>query len=118
MVDYSYYAARFNLLSEDEFTQYEALAKSFIDTRGRTNVIEEVVYDYNNSIDDVRIEPYKNAICAVAEKFQMKATTDREITSVSNDGYSETYTNSLDDELIKAARFYLKGTGIWGAIYV
>ncbi len=118
MVNFDYYNAHFSNLTEVEFNKIIDTAESFVRIRARTHVVEEIEDDDTNDITDVRIIPYKNAICAVAEKLSAKAETIRDVNSISNDGYSESYISSIDSEVESVARFYLKGTGVWGLDYV
>lgn len=118
MVDYSYYNSHFSNLTESEFDKVVDMAEAFISIRGRQDIIDDIELNVTEGISDVRLIPYKNAICGVAEKLYLKMESLRDVNSVSNDGYSESYTNQIDDEAIQIAKFYLSGTGVWGLHYV
>ena len=118
MVDWNYYNSHFSNLSEAEFNKIIDTAESFIKIRSRQNVIADIESNVTEELSDIRLIPYQNAICGVAEKLFAKMESVRDVTSVSNDGYSESYINQIDDEAVQIAKFYLAGTGIWGLHYV
>lgn len=118
MVNYDYYNSHFSNLSESEFNKVIDTAESFIKIRGRQNIIADIEQNEIDGITDVRLNPYKNAICGVAEKLHAKMESVRDVNSISNDGYSESYSNMIDDEVVQIAQFYLTGTSVWGLLYV
>jgi len=118
MVDWSYYNSHFSNLTESEFNKVIDTAESFINIRGRKNIIDDIELNVAEDTSDVRLIPYKNAICGVAEKLFVKMESIRDVNSISNDGYSESYASQIDDEAVQIAKFYLAGTGIWGLQYV
>ena len=118
MVDWFYYNSHFSNLTESEFNKVIDTAESFVKIRGRKNIIDDIELNVEEELLDYRLIPYKNAICGVAEKLHIKLESTRDLTSISNDGYSESYTNGIDDEAVDVAKFYLAGTGIWGLQYV
>jgi len=118
-VNYEFYTSHFSKLSESNFNKRIDEAESFINTMGRINVINDLKNNELLEVADIRILPYKLAICKVAEKqHELEGAADN-LTSISNNGYSESYAVSNKTEIVSSlARNSLAGTGIWGVQYV
>lgn len=118
-VTYEFYTSHFSKLSETEFDKYIDEAESFIDLRGRINVINDLKDNEENEVSDIRILPYKLSICNILNAiYDMEGESDF-VTSISNGGYSESYEQkSKDERLMAIAKRILSGSGVWGVQYV
>ncbi len=117
-VSWEYYSSHFNKLTEEEFNnlQYEA---SMIVTRVcRPYVLKAVL----GNTEDSRNDFLNDAVCKVTEGMyeQTIHSIGSGVTSVSNDGYSESYAitkrEDADKELTTIAKRWLTGTGLVGAL--
>lgn len=115
IIDWEYYSSLYNKVSEENFEV--AVTKAEKEVR---NVIGLIKWNYINE-DTFGYEVLKDCIANVIE---IMATNDeagygKGVTSVSNDGYSESYAVSSKEEvheqLQSSIRTMLSGTGLVGA---
>lgn len=115
IVTWEYYSSLFGKVNKDNFEKAEALAeKEVCDVIGpiRWAVITEETFGYTQ---------LKDCICKVIDKMaaDSKSGKGKGISSVSNDGYSESYVvqteEQLRSELQSLIRSWLSGTGLVGA---
>lgn len=106
MPDYAFYQALGGTLGEEDFLRLRGRAWAYLDalTLGRVNRL----------LPGPSAERLKRACCAVAEEY---AAQERggEVSSASNDGYSETYAGSgrtAGQRLYDAAALHLAPTGL------
>ncbi len=115
IVNWEYYSSLYSKVSESDFARAEQLAeKAVCSVIGpiRWTQITEETFGY---------EQLKDCICHVVDKMAADdaAGLGEGVASVSNDGYSETYT--LQTAVQRAAdlqtciRLWLSGTGLVGA---
>ncbi|MGN0348234.1 MAG: hypothetical protein ACI4DR_01730 [Roseburia sp.] len=114
-VNWEYYSSLHDTVKEDEFNRAEALAEK--EVQGvigwiRWANITENTFGY---------EQLKDCICNVIDKMAVDAKSGKGkgVSSVSNDGYSESYVvqteEQLRSELQRSIRAWLSGTGLVGA---
>lgn len=115
IVTWEYYSSLFRKISEHDFEKAELLAqKEVMAVIGplRWAKITEATFGY---------EQLKDCICKVIDKMadNDKSAKGRGISSVSNDGYSESYVVQTEEqlraELHSSIRAWLSGTGLVGA---
>ena len=115
IVPWEYYSSLHDIVSEENFDKAETLAeKEVCQVIGpiRWAAITEETFGY---------EQLKDCICNVMDKMTEDNASGRGkgISSVSNDGYSESYTiqtqEQLRNELRSSIRSWLSGTGLVGA---
>ena len=115
IVDWEYYSSLFQKVKEEEFDRAEALAeKEVINVIGpiRWANITEQTFGY---------QQLQDCICKVMDKMAVdsKSGKGKGVSSVSNDGYSESYVvqteEQLRSELQSSIRAWLSGTGLVGA---
>lgn len=118
LVDWEYYSSLHNIVNEDihmSFERAEKLAeKEVCAVIGpiRWATITENTFGYDQ---------LRDCICNVIDKMEadLKAGKGQGLSSVSNDGYSESYVVQTADELRKelqsSIRAWLSGTGLVGA---
>ena len=117
-VGWEYYSSHFNKLTQEEFEKVEYEASMTVTRRCRPYVLATVL---SNS-EDVRNDILKDTVCYVAEALseQYSHNIGTGINSVSNDGYSESYSitkrEDADKEIIAVIRKWLSGTGMAGAL--
>ncbi len=114
-VTWEYYISFHNRVEQEEFARAEALAEKevqlVIGWIRWANITEEM-FGY---------EQLKDCICNVIDKMavDMQSGKGKGISSVSNDGYSESYVvqteEQLRSELQSSIRSWLSGTGLVGA---
>lgn len=114
-VTWEYYISFHNRVRQEEFARAEALAEKevqrVIGWIRWANITEEM-FGY---------EQLKDCICNVIDKMavDMQSGKGKGISSVSNDGYSESYVvqteEQLRSELQSSIRSWLSGTGLVGA---
>lgn len=114
-VTWEYYISFHNRVGQEEFARAEALAEKevqrVIGWIRWANITEEM-FGY---------EQLKDCICNVIDKMavDMQSGKGKGISSVSNDGYSESYVvqteEQLRSELQSSIRSWLSGTGLVGA---
>ena len=115
IVSWEYYNSLFSKIDENEFIKAEALAEKEV-----MNVIGPNRWA-NISEDTFGYDVLKDCICNVIDKMTEDESSGRGkgIASVSNDGYSESYsvTNAVDlkNELQSSIKAWLSGTGLVGA---
>lgn len=112
-VDWVYYNSRFPNVTETEFNLLNVQATAKIDIfTGRRS---QVATDY-------KLVQLKDCVCNMINTIsqQQKAQAGNGITSISNDGYSESYRNvtkdQADAELKSVAIQWLSGTGLMGVL--
>ena len=114
-VNWEYYSSLFEKVSENEFEKAEKLAEKEVQSvigPIRWAVITESTFGY---------EQLKDCICKTINKMAEDAESGKGkgVSSVSNDGYSESYVvqteEQLRNELHSSIRAWLSGTGLVGA---
>ena len=114
-VDWEYYSSLHNIVNKDDFDRAEALAEKEVQRvigYIRWANINEETFGYSQLQD---------CICNVIDKMaaDVKSGKGKGISSVSNDGYSESYVvqteEQLRSELQSSIRAWLSGTGLVGA---
>lgn len=114
-VDWEYYSSLHTIVTEEAFEQSEALAEKEIQ-----RVIGWIRWAGITG-DTFGFEQLKDCICNVMDKMAVDARSGKGkgISSVSNDGYSESYVvqteEQLRNELESSIRAWLSGTGLAGA---
>ena len=112
IVNWEYYDSLHNNCESDEFPKLEALAEQKVrEVIGKPNwdTITPDIYGY---------DVLKDCICNVIDKMISDANSGRGkgLSSVSNDGYSETYAikdeADLRNEMASNIRAWLSGTGL------
>ena len=107
--DYAYYINTYHgrEISERDFPYWAQQASDWIDylTSGKADIA------------GAHSDKIKKACCAIAETAYVNETKGGGIISASNDGYSESYANSSNQQtaeqrVISVARRYLAGTGL------
>lgn len=117
-VSWEYYSSHFNKLTQEEFNNLQYEASRLVSRLCRPYVLKAVL---ENS-EDTRNEYLNDAVCKVAEGMYEQAihSIGSGVTSVSNDGYSESYAitkrEDADKELTAIAKRWLSGTGLVGAL--
>lgn len=115
IVNWEYYSSLYDTVNEKDFDRAEALAeKEVCRVIGpiRWAAITEQTFGYGQ---------LKDCICNVMDKMasDKKSGKGKGISSVSNDGYSESYVvqteEQLRSELRSAILLWLSGTGLVGA---
>lgn len=113
-VDWAYYSSHFPNVSESEFSLLNLQAQKKIDIL--TNRRSQTV------VDTYKVDQLKDCVCNLINAIdqQNKSGLGDGVASVSNDGYSETYSVITKDqkeiELKSVARQWLSGTGLMGAV--
>lgn len=119
-IDWEDYHSRFanSDLTEEKFNGLTYSACSRVQRLCRPYVLNAVL----DNTDDYRNNRLKDAVCAVINEMHEhnKVGAGSGVTSVSNDGYSESYALSkksdAEQELNKVAKEQLYGTGLMGAL--
>ena len=116
IVDWEYYSSLFSKVSEENFDKAEALAEKEV-----REVIGAIRWA-TITVDTFGYDVLQDCICKVMDMMQDndKLSARMGITSVSNDGYSESYgsevtSNGLKENLKGSIRGWLSGTGLIGA---
>lgn len=115
IVDWEYYDSLYSKIDSTEFVKYEALAENEVKL-----VIGKLRWD-TITADTYGYDVLKDCICKVMDKLYEDGLTakGKGITSVSNDGYTETYATTTPGEYFKemstSIRAWLSGTGLVGA---
>lgn len=116
IVSWEYYNSLHSVATtQAEFTKYEALAEKEV-----RQVIGKIRFDGITS-DTFGYDVLKDCICNVIDKLIQDEASGRGqgITSVSNDGYSESYANGTSADLLNdmssSIKAWLSGTGLVGA---
>lgn len=114
LVTWEYYSSLYNTVTEEEFAAAEKKAEK--DVARVTGPIHwaEIPQDIAGEIYEDQL---KDCICKVINyKAQAPAAQGRGVSSVSNDGYSESYVlqtqSQADEELSMNIRTWLSGTGL------
>ena len=114
-VDWEYYSFLHSKVTEEEFDRAEALAEKEVQ-----NVVGWIRWA-NITEETFGFEQLKDCICNVIDKMAVdsKSGKGKGVSSVSNDGYSESYVvqteEQLRSELQSSIRAWLSGTGLVGA---
>lgn len=115
MVTWEKYRSLHHIVTEEEFDQAEALAEK---------EVQQVVGWFrwaNINQNTFGYEQLQDCICNVMDKVaeDAKSAKGQGVSSVSNDGYSESYviqtSEQLRGELQTSIRAWLSGTGLVGA---
>lgn len=116
LVTWEYYCSLHNKVSEDNFSMAEMLAEKEI-----REVIGMIRWS-NITVDTFGYEILQDCICNVIDRMQDDQMVAGRIglSSVSNDGYTESYNGStsavgINEELKYSIRQWLSGTGLVGA---
>lgn len=115
-VNWEYYSSLYSKISDEkEFTKSELLAEKEV-----CAVIGPIRWAFITS-DTFGYEQLKDCICKTIDKMAEDAESGKGkgVSSVSNDGYSESYVvqteEQLRNELHSSIRAWLSGTGLVGA---
>ena len=114
-VNWEYYSSLFGKVSEKEFAKAELLAEKEV-----CAVIGPIRWAVITS-DTFGYEQLQDCICKVIDKMaeNEESGKGKGVSSVSNDGYSESYVvqteEQLRNELQSSIRAWLSGTGMVGA---
>lgn len=114
-VDWEYYSSLHDKVTEEMFERAEILAEKEVQ-----RVIGWIRWP-NITEETFGFEQLKDCICNVIDKMAMdgKSGKGKGVSSVSNDGYSESYViqteEQLRSELQSSIRAWLSGTGLVGA---
>lgn len=115
IVNWEYYSSLYNIVNEESFDKAELLAEKEVGSvigPIRWATITESTFGYAQ---------LKDCICNVMDKMATDSNSGKGkgISSVSNDGYSESYVvqteEQLRSELQSSIRAWLSGTGLVGA---
>lgn len=115
IVNWEYYSSLYSKVNQVDFEKAELLAeKEVMAVIGplRWSNITEATFGYNQ---------LKDCICKVIDKMAIdkKSAKGKGISSVSNDGYSESYVIQTEEqlraELQSSIKAWLSGTGLVGA---
>lgn len=115
IVSWSDYNSLYSKIKQEDFDRYEALAEKEI-----KRVIGPIRWANINE-DVFGYDALKDCVCNVMDKIieDEQSGRGRGVTSVSNDGYSETYAlaneSDLMNEMASSIRAWLSGTGLVGA---
>ena len=116
IVSWEYYSSLYSKVSEDNFDKVEALAE--IEVRAVIGAVRWATITEDTFGYDV----LQDCICKVMDmmKDNEKLSAHMGVTSVSNDGYSESYGSEvtsigLNENLKYSIRQWLSGTGLLGA---
>lgn len=120
VINWEDYHSRFvsSDLTEEQFAALEYQACSRVKRLCRPYVLKRVL----DNDDDYRNDRLKDAVCSVIYEMheQEKVGAGSGVTSVSNDGYSESYAltknSDVQQELDRTAKAHLYGTGLMGAL--
>lgn len=114
-VNWEYYSSLFDNIPQEDFENVEALAEKEV-----CAVIGPI--RWGNITEDIfGYQQLQDCICKVMNKMAVddKSGKGKGISSVSNDGYSESYVvqteEQLRSELQSSIRAWLSGTGLVGA---
>ena len=114
-VTWEYYSSLHNTVKEDDFERLEAIAEKEV-----CNVIGPIRWA-NITEETFGYTKLQDCICNVIDKVasDVKSGKGKGVSSVSNDGYSESYViqteEQLRSELNSSIRSWLSGTGLVGA---
>lgn len=114
-VTWEYYSSLYNKIPEDNFDKAEALAEKEV------CVVIGPIRWANITADTFGFEQLQDCICKVMDKMAENENFGKGkwVSSVSNDGYSESYVvqteEQLRNELHSSIRAWLSGTGLVGA---
>ena len=115
IVNWEYYNSLYNKITEDDFEKAESLAEKEVKLVvgwPRWNALDSEAFYY---------EQLKDCICNTIDKMagMQNVASGKGISSVSNDGYSESYVVQTESqakaELQSCIRAWLSGTGLAGA---
>lgn len=115
IVSWEYYSSLYNKITEDDFDKAETLAEKEVKLvigSIRWNLLDSTEFYY---------EQLQDCICNVIDKMadMQNVASGKGISSVSNDGYSESYFIQTESqskaELQSCIRAWLSGTGLAGA---
>ena len=115
LVNWEYYSSLHSKVTEEEFDRAEALAEKEVQ-----HVVGWIRWA-NITEETFGFEQLKDCICNVIDKMSVdfKSGKGKGVSSVSNDGYSESYVvqteEQLRSELQSSIRAWLSGTGLVGA---
>lgn len=114
-VSWEYYSSLHSIVAKDDFERAETLAEKEVQC-----VIGWIRWA-NITEDSFGYEQLQDCICNVMDKMAVDAKSGKGkgVSSVSNDGYSESYVvqteEQLRSELQSSIRAWLSGTGLVGA---
>lgn len=115
IVTWDEYNSLYSKVSEADFSRYEALAEKEV-----KKVIGAIKWESINT-ETFGYDALKDCICNVIDKIydDERNGRGRGLTSVSNDGYSESYAlvnpSDLRGEMVSFIKSCLSGTGLVGA---
>lgn len=124
-IDWEYYSSLYDNIPQESFKAYERKAAIKLNTHTHMRVAnfcseydEATATDFEKQVH----EQIQITMCELMNKMynQEAHSLGEGITSVSNDGYSESYeiktTSQKEGELLQVIRSGLSGTGLAGAI--
>lgn len=115
IVDWEYYSSLYSKVSQTDFANAEEMAEKQVKLVigwPRWNALDATAFYYDQ---------LKDCICNVIDKMvdMNKSASGKGISSISNDGYSESYVTQTQTqsiaELQSCIRAWLSGTGLAGA---
>lgn len=115
LVDWEYYSSLHSKIAKDDFDKKESMAENEV-----RSVIGPIRWA-TITADTFGYSQLQDCICNVIDKMETdgRSGKGRGISSVSNDGYSESYVvqteEQLRSELQSSIRAWLSGTGLVGA---
>lgn len=116
IITWEQYSSLYSKVNEDEFDKAEELAEREV------KLVIGPIRWANINAETFGYEVLQDCICKVIDQMQtdLKRMETLGVSSVSNDGYSETYgsngtAQTLRDELRQGIRSWLSGTGLVGA---
>jgi len=124
-VDWEYYSSLYDNVSEEEFAKRNKQAEIKVNavTHGRAFAFEEGYSESNATAFQKQVhEQIKTTVCELINAINEQETSGMGtgITSVSNDGYSESYNittaEQKETQLLSIIRTGLSGTGLAGAL--
>lgn len=114
-VDWEYYSSLHDIVTEEDFDRAEGLAEKEVQ-----HVIGWIRWA-NITEETFGYEQLQDCICNTIDKMAMDSQSGKGkgLSSVSNDGYSESYVvqteEQLKNELHNSIKSWLSGTGLVGA---
>lgn len=114
-VNWEYYNSLHNIVNENDFDRAETLAEKEV------QLVIGWIRWANITKDTFGYTQLQDCICNVIDKMAVDAKSGKGkgVSSVSNDGYSESYVvqteEQLRSELQRSIRAWLSGTGLVGA---
>lgn len=115
IVNWEYYSSLYNKVDEEDFDEYEAKAEREV------RAVIGAVRWANITPDDFGFDVLQDCLCQVIDQIAEDSAADygKGLTSVSNDGYSESFAYTSPEEVRASLhgkiKVLLSGTGMVGA---